>query len=320
MRNRSGIPTNRKLIPACVVLSFAFVTVSAAEATATVCTRWRNLLNECDVLDSATCNTPSPTQILYYRRRVFRDNAQDACFVYWREFRRKYPMTPWDGQAQGTKTCGVAVAIRGNAEQSNCYPDFNCDKVANGNDTTSGHHVTVLRDTMIPRDECCDRIPNGPFAWMQDAYPELFFGTGTQGATFSYETKNIALNQNIADTLANHGVNALRSNSYDILVPPPYGRADTIQYLTPPTAQEAAYNLWDWYTDPDYKGSWWPTQNQARATVDHIIPRVDSHGCACGPDTIANAQVISASSNSSMQNSCEDPRRKEILKVHSLAP
>jgi hypothetical protein len=58
----------------------------------------------------------------------------------------------------------------------------------------------------------------------------------------------------------------------------------------------------------------------AKANVDHIIPRIDTHGCPCGTNSSANALVISAPLNHSMRNSCMDPRRIAILNAWTQAP
>jgi MYXO-CTERM domain-containing protein len=46
------------------------------------------------------------------------------------------------------------------------------------------------------------------------------------------------------------------------------------------------------------------------AEIDHIIPRVDSHGCLCGEPTAANAAVISRELNASMSNTPPNWDRK----------
>ncbi len=42
-----------------------------------------------------------------------------------------------------------------------------------------------------------------------------------------------------------------------------------------------------------------------RPQVDHIIPRVDIKGCECGPNSVANAAVISGKLNEANSNYCD---------------
>jgi hypothetical protein len=53
------------------------------------------------------------------------------------------------------------------------------------------------------------------------------------------------------------------------------------------------------------------------AQVDHIIPRVDIQGCACGQNSVANALVISAELNGEMSNYCSHPKRVDILNKYT---
>lgn len=54
--------------------------------------------------------------------------------------------------------------------------------------------------------------------------------------------------------------------------------------------------------------------------IDHIIPRIDKYGCGCGPNSPANALVISARLNGEMSNNTEHWARYELLQEHTLDP
>lgn len=51
------------------------------------------------------------------------------------------------------------------------------------------------------------------------------------------------------------------------------------------------------------------------ANIDHIIPRVDIHGCECGTNSPINAAVISRVLNIGMSNNMKDMDRIELLRM-----
>ncbi len=51
--------------------------------------------------------------------------------------------------------------------------------------------------------------------------------------------------------------------------------------------------------------------------VDHIIPRVDSHGCPCGSNSFNNVQLISHAVNNELSNNCNDPLRRDMIDYYS---
>lgn len=60
---------------------------------------------------------------------------------------------------------------------------------------------------------------------------------------------------------------------------------------------------------------------RCRPQIDHIIPRVDKYGCACGSNAANNAQVISAGLNVDLSNYCGNgpmgQKRQAILNYYA---
>jgi hypothetical protein len=299
------------------VISFGAIAALGAVQPAEACTRWTNQLVTCDVLDITTCNVPTPGQEAYYMRRVWRGTAQEACQSYWRIFRKKWG-TWWDGQGPRTNTCGVAVPTS-NPIVQNCHPDYNCNGIADAHDTWYDN-APVGKEVNVQRDSCCDRVPKGPYTQLKLDHPDWFAFTPQAGKPFSFETKILVIDENRARTAASGmgTINDVISDSFGLGGATP---ADPYQLLTWTSSYyvHQTYANWDFYNDPDYalplNTGMEYTPN--RLSVDHIIPRIDSHGCACGSDDVDNAQVISAFANSSMQNSCNDPRRIAILNQYT---
>src|SRR5206468_11867247 len=52
-----------------------------------------------------------------------------------------------------------------------------------------------------------------------------------------------------------------------------------------------------------------------RGEVDHLIPRVDKRGCACGSTAPENALVISGKLNRKMSNRMNDSDRIKLLQT-----
>ena len=314
---------------------------SASEVQAQQCVKWSNQLDHATVLADGASSSSTIGQELYFRRRLLRDTPNDACTVYWRETRKKLPSMYWGPAPVSTTTCGISAAVPRQTDRRTCYPDFNCNGVANSVDINSGYGFTIWRVTP-ELDPCCSRIPNGPYTDLEIENPNLFAFEPEAGKPFSWETKDLVLEENNdrAVFLHNLGATDFRSDARDLLLGIP---------LPPNTVAEELilFSLWndlgaldryDTAGDPDYyvpPPPQYQTDPAHRASIDHIIPRLDSHGCACGDNSVRNAQVISVRLNSSMQNACGeladpalvlpngdtgDPRRQAIVDAYTLAP
>ena len=58
-------------------------------------------------------------------------------------------------------------------------------------------------------------------------------------------------------------------------------------------------------------------ENNRQPSFHHVIPRVDSQGCACGSNAQENLAVVSVSLNSSMKNNIRHPALRALLQKYT---
>jgi hypothetical protein len=265
------------------LLALVSVMLLSVEESEAQCMKWSSGVSICET-NPSTCvsGAPDPTfgQWRYYYSKLLSDDAQTAC-------EHHYAYTTF-------KSCAVQ-AIPWRRDPTNwagCYLDQNCDgDLLDGTEATIAHSW-VERDE-IAREAMCELTPNGPYANL---------GTmGVDGGSFTTSMRNNIKNQNIAQ------LTALRSDIGPAR--PPTLVADETDVLS---AIVAIVWNWDNYLIIPY--IWAPNA----PNVDHIIPRKDIYGCDCGPNSYANAQVISWRLNNRMSNNSQDPDRAAILERYTL--
>lgn len=164
-------------------------------------------------------------------------------------------------------------------------PEVECLR-QDANGVFNPNFKTYVRYPTIQKDACCSRTPNGP-------YRNLGTSAGTEGATFSTSQKDNIL-----------ALNFSRSNS-------------TSYYMSDAGDNDVPGYVYPLEIDVTYLAKnvapIWVRPPQ----VDHIIPRLDSHGCGCGTNSFANALVISSVLNVSMTNDCSNEDRLDILDAYS---
>jgi len=163
-----------------------------------------------------------------------------------------------------------------------CVYDYDQNGTAS-NDWDHAH--SSIHMVTEPAEPMCSLKPNGPYKALRIP-TRLAFGPGLD---FAETTKNLVLATNKG--LMNNNT----SDAWDL-------SANGQPHLD--------------YFDPLYQGG--PVYDQT-PQIDHIIPRVDIKGCACGPNTSANALVISAKLNGEMSNNSAHPTRQAILQFYATS-
>lgn len=290
-----------------IALALGGVLASYQPASAKSCSnsdgsvRWANGLSQCAVAASFCYYGQSlplsqgQQRTLYYYQ--FSDTPEEAC-------RKLVEKVPYISDAQRASWKLVNFQNVDDPTDYQCTYDYNGDGTVRGiaagpygwivaptstfYDDFSGFHP-MINPAIIQTEPMCDRIPNGPNKNVSFATSPV---TGP-GRTFT-DTQTKLVKANTATSV-------------------------------PGTYYSQAYQLngmqldyWQLVADPKWAmGNIPPDQSPQ---VDHIIPRVDIHGCACGPNSPANSLVISAKLNREMSNLSENEKRQFLLGLYTLAP
>ncbi len=175
------------------------------------------------------------------------------------------------------------------------FSDYGDGKI----DSNDFSQCAVLIDAVVnlETEPMCDLIPNGPYKDLGPARGML------DGQKFG-QTMRDAI---IAKNQSQNAQGTIMSELANYPAYEPFGTLNRIAQSDMPYDDDA------WVDDP-----FPPNPNGTYASsvqIDHIIPRVDVHGCACGPASYANAIPISASLNGAMSNNSQHPARKLILQT-----
>lgn len=284
-----------------VVLALAGLLVSHQHASAKQCTnpqvspddgllgkpRWRNSLSPCPYGGNCDISTFTHAQRSNYYLKVFARTPQAACTSYVANSNFGQPLT----QAQKDS----AIAFQVNETTYQCTYDYNKDGHVYGipgNPTPpnawndwSQNHANI--DMANLTESMCDRTPNGPYTVPTDPYTKY----GVPGKTFTPSMKNYI-----------KGVNNGTKN---------YWYSDAWMYM-PPKAPGGVSEIVDYYSLL-YPASGSLVNIFSTVEVDHIIPRTDIYGCACGPNSISNALLISKKLNIELSNNSQHPKRQFLL-------
>ncbi len=256
--------------------------------------RWTNSISQCDVA-STFCSFGSPVPLTQGQLRIlfatrFADTPALAC----KQLVAKANLGSVT-QAQRDLWRLVYSSTPGIFQ---CTYDVNGDGKVGGivqiggrwfvgptpeiyGDFSSYHPTIVAVDT--PTESMCDRIPNGPNK------DDVSFGNDLVGPGREFSPTQRDL---VKEQTAQGFEGIYRSQAFYLGI----DAIEQLDDLAPPS-------------------QWW-----GRPEVDHIIPRVDIQGCACGPNSPANALVISASLNRQMSNFSQHPKRLALLDIYTLAP
>ncbi len=226
-----------------------------------------------------------------YYSKVFARTPQAACTSYVANTNFGQPLT------QAQKDSAIAYPV--NATTYQCTYDYDRDghvygipgvpTPPNAYDDWAQNHANI--DMAGQTEAMCDRVPNGPYTVATDPYTTY----GIPGKNFTQSMKNYA-----------KSVNNGSSN---------FWYSDAWMYM-PPAGPGGVSQIVDYY----YKLNAASVVNyMSSVQVDHIIPRVDIFGCACGPNSLSNAMLISAKLNGEMSNDSQHPKRKFLLATWTKA-
>jgi hypothetical protein len=276
-------------------------TLGASSAFAETCARsgtlpWKNGLSVCDIYPEQCLSNPpplSPGQERYWISQTISwlgglgtgsPGAQEACEKYIKRTRYKgtTPKLYFPGRSQ---------------DYAICYIDLDNNNTYSGGAEAVGGSVSIQT---FERETMCERTPKGPY---KDVMPAVL---GVDGASFS-DAQRAAFRTENNQTLCGSVPNMIRSDAGPARPPQlvPY----ELDYLT-----WGNIYLWSWTEETFIPliGNAWSAPN-----VDHIIPRRDKFGCDCGPDSNANALIVSWELNVGMSNFSQDARRLAILERYS---
>lgn len=213
------------------------------------------------------------------------------------------------GVAQVTKACKKYVQYNptGQALYSQYLPDNIRGVLTNSTDGTGrceykqGSQWTSFREIGLSqpfeKEPECDLTPLGPYQALEAQFPPP--SPRQPGSSFSstQKTKLKAANTARWGVLDSDYTRVILGRTGGLYYQDTFFQTEddpeNEEYPIPPTISSAVWGQW--------------------ANVDHIIPRIDVHGCKCGTNSYANAAIISASLNVGMGNNMTDTRRRRIL-------
>lgn len=295
-----------KLLAAALSFSVALFCARAAEAT--LCSRWANDLTPCDgIVAQPDCEIPVDDlpcgQRRSYYNWVYSKNPQKAC--------RKRVMKIDPGEEDD------AQVIQINHVHWLCFWDWDEDgntladasgedddgDTIDDDDWNSISHITL--DNQIEREPECDLVPQGPYTNDNPMFPRPPVRP-VPGGKF-IETLQKKQRRWITDENDRKHGGSL---------------SDASSSATPNTG--IGDNAATWVTrqvfphyedDPEFQEDLEWAAPTAPMQIDHIIPRIDIHGCACGTNGYNNAAVITGPLNNKMSNNMRDPDRIKMLQA-----
>ena len=264
------------------------------------CTRWQNNLSHCEV-SSAFCASPAPTptdgQLQYYNNWRYGDDPAQVC----ERWAKKTSDNPNGYIGRSTPT----GSDPSETYQTRCYLDEN----NNGSWQDNEKSTLAEKRTDIVRESCCELTPWGPH---RDVTPNVWYSFG--------QLPNSLIQSNAP-------ADGLEFTSYTHTLLPASQRVRLLERvdIDPAPGLSGAY-LSDMFRPRPFDLSKYEYCGGAldddgglcHAHVDHIIPRKDISGCDCGPNSYANALVISARLNREMSNRCSNPKRLAILEKYTF--
>jgi uncharacterized protein (TIGR03382 family) len=292
------------MIKPAILLSFAVAALDATPARATQCSRWNNILGPCDgIVDAAICNNtqdswPRPSLQSYYNW-VYSSTPQKAC--------RKQVLKTVPEDADS------AVAIEIDDSLWACFYDWDDDGSTWANEGGEDDDGDLIDDddyssitlmtlqTNIEREPECDLIPQGPYTNANPGHPRPVVRP-MGGGKFSNDQRYWVKDENILK------YGSQQSDAHPLSTPQTNIGDSQAIWLTRFTLQpyEDDAEIDDPMQLPNFNGT---------LQIDHIIPRIDIHGCKCGTNGYNNAAAISTTLNNKMSNNMRDPDRIKMLQA-----
>ncbi len=265
-----------------LVSTLLFTLLWLSPAHAQQCERWLAGVSHCDV-NPDTCVSGGPAMTFGRWRYYHWKNLTDT------------PQKACENRYFYSEYKGYPVQAHMLAPDFYaCWVDTNKNNVIDASEQVT--HSTV-ETTNVQREPMCERTPNGP-------YKNIRGPLGVDGGTFSTTQRDAFKARNL------QLFGTLRSDAGPAR--PPTAVSTEIDFLT-------WGNIYLWSHSDDMFipliGNAWSQPN-----VDHIIPRKDIHGCECGPNSNANALIVSWELNVGMSNNAEDARRQALLERWTLPP
>ncbi len=296
---------NIKVSLALAIAVTASLRTTTAEAQ---CIKWNNQLqpgeesahNPGVKLPTAPEQTASLAKERFFWRIVLSDDTDTAC--------KKMERYGSNNQLEADKVRGGPTG--------NCFNDQNGDGAQDPANPLENTKTTVSPDT-ITTEACCqydsNAFPNPPHALDPDKFyktdPTSMMvaeldpapGLSFQGSDVKYDMA-LQVSQKAQFIAANAPTMPPFPNSF---------RSDLSGFAVAGFESDDGCEGRKGSGAP--KGTLWyqrgvSTHDQCAAEVDHIIPRVDVHGCPCGSNSSKNAQLISRRLNGWLSNDCNPAR------------
>lgn len=305
-----------KTATATIATALAFVYVCGSTSASAQCRKWQNQLAPGEQ-SSHYPGRRLPTQLeqdaslareRFYYSKLYSDEADEAC-----QKAARYSSSGIPGPSVVIKSEYV------NDDTYTCYVDVDNDDQFRPELGQDLFFQDVAR-LAVQTEPCCqydsNDFPNAPHAIDPDVYyktdPVTMMvaemapapGLSFQGSDVHYggvlrvspKAQFIAQNALMSPVFY---PNTVRSDLAGFDVDPAY-MSDNLTCAGAPGSGAPDGSLW-------YQRGV-STHNPCAAEVDHIIPRVDVHGCACGSNSSKNAQLISRRLNNWLSNDC-NPKR-----------
>lgn len=290
-----------------VALTMA-ASLSSADAEAQ-CVRWWNNLYEGEEsffnpgrkLPTALEQEESLARERFFWRVLLSDDPVDAC-----KKEARY-------SSAGLLIPAVAYANDLGNGTANC---FNDNVVVNGLQDPGEGTVTTVNFLQVPTESCCAFDSNDFPNPAHPVTPDKFYktnpitmvveefdpapGLSFQGSDVKFmgmlqisQKEQIRVPNQIAPNAFRSDLSGLKTLGIDV-------EHDDDRCKGPPGSGSPGGTLW-------YERGV-STHDECAAEVDHIIPRVEVHGCPCGSNSYKNAQLISRKLNNYLSNDC-NPKR-----------
>jgi hypothetical protein len=203
--------------------------------------------------------------------------------------------------------------IDGNPNHIRVWFESDGNDIWNGSDDSPS---TDLEFAPLTRESCCEANVEGPHTELIDQIGDTWFEQPGGMFTEVFERAPVRggkfTSRELVDATQSYlpQIQLIRRRN---AVPPGNGKQYASDLLRPGAEELLKFEYFDGFLS----NLPWDRRNSEGPEVDHIIPRVDKHGCVCGTNSFKNAQVISKKLNGQLSNNCSDPRRRAIIDFYT---